>query len=185
MQTGWMCAPLSLSYTDCSEVDEAPSPDVWLGQHSRGTEPRTSLDPGWLHLESDTSRWCLMKWQIWSAAKICEAQEYPSVCCTAVGLLSLGAAMDQPEQVLCVSGMLAWSKTCFKKHSWQCKNRNSFSVSSFDCFGVYVFGNERLCILAGCTSLQVTWCSIWDEPQQRLYILNGGSFQLQFKSATQ
>lgn len=90
----------------------------------------------------------------------------PVCAIAAVGLLSLGAATDRPEQVVCVSGTLAWSKTGFRKHSWQCKKRNSFSVCSFDCFGVCVCW-EQEALYSGWVYIPA-WCYIWDEPQQRL-----------------
>lgn len=94
----------------------------WLGQHLRGAEPRAGLDPGCFHLENDT----------WWAGSFDQLQRFmkhrntPACAVATVEFLGLRAAVDQPEQVLCVSGMLVWSKTCFKKHSWQCKKRNSF-----------------------------------------------------------
>lgn len=138
MQTGDVCALLSLSCTGCSDIHEAPNQTHDLGN----TPEELSLELAWI---LTGSIWKVTHaddvWWTDSFDQLQRSMEHrntPVCAVAAVGLLILGAAIDQPEQVLCVSGMLAWSKTCFKEHSWQCKNRNSLSVSSFDCFGVYV-----------------------------------------------
>lgn len=144
-----MCALLSLSYTDCSEVDEEPSQTCDLGN----TSEKLSLELAWILAGSiwkmthaDDAWWTVSFDHLQRSTK---HRSTPVYAVAAVGLLSPGAAVDQPDQVLCVSGMLAWSKTCFKKHSWQCKKRNSFSVSSFGCFGVYVCWEWESAVYSG------------------------------------
>lgn len=144
-----MCALLALSYTHCSEVDEAPSQTCNLGN----TSEELSLELAWI-LAGSIWKMTRADGAWWTGSfdhlqRSTKHRNTPVCAIAAVGLLSLGAAIDQPEQVLCVSGMLACSKTCFKKHSWQCKKRNSFSVSSFDCFGVYVCWEREKAMYSG------------------------------------